>query len=69
MSMVENPEAEPGSVIEVFQKGYTVNGRLARPARVIVARRSRWPRANRTRLESAAALPPNLVRRIRPGAD
>ena len=38
MSMVENPEAEPGSVIEVFQKGYTVNGRLARPARVIVAR-------------------------------
>jgi len=38
MSMVENAEAEPGSVIEVFQKGYTVNGRLARPARVIVAR-------------------------------
>ena len=38
MSMIENPEAEPGSVIEVFQKGYTVNGRLARPARVIVAK-------------------------------
>ena len=38
MSMVENAEAEPGSVIEVFQKGYTVNGRLTRPARVIVAR-------------------------------
>ncbi len=38
MTMVENPEAEPGSVIEVFQKGYTVNGRLTRPARVIVAR-------------------------------
>lgn len=38
MSMIENPEAEPGSVIEVFQKGYTVNGRLARAARVIVAK-------------------------------
>lgn len=38
MSMIERPEAEPGSVIEVFQKGYTVNGRLARPARVIIAK-------------------------------
>ena len=38
MSMVENAETEPGSVTEVFQKGYTVNGRLTRPARVIVAR-------------------------------
>ena len=38
MSMVEKADAEPGSVVEVFQKGYTVNGRLARPARVIVAK-------------------------------
>ena len=38
MSMIESDTAEPNSVIEVFQKGYTVNGRLARPARVIVAR-------------------------------
>ena len=38
MSMIESPHAEPGSVIEVFQKGYTVNGRLTRPARVIVAK-------------------------------
>ena len=38
MSMIESPTAEPGSVVEVFQKGYTVNGRLARPARVIVAK-------------------------------
>lgn len=37
MSMVEKADAEPGTVVEVFQKGYTVNGRLARPARVIVA--------------------------------
>jgi len=39
MSMIENPEAEPGSVIEVFQKGYGVNGRLVRAARVIVAKK------------------------------
>ena len=38
MSMIENPAAEPGSVVEVFQKGYTVNGRLVRAARVIVAK-------------------------------
>lgn len=38
MTMVERPDAEPNSVVEVFQKGYTVNGRLARPARVIVAK-------------------------------
>jgi len=38
MTMMDNAEAEPGTVIDVFQKGYTVNGRLARPARVIVAR-------------------------------
>ena len=40
MSMVENAEAEPRSVTQVFQKGYTLNGRLVRPARVIVARAS-----------------------------
>lgn len=38
MSMIEKADAEPGAVVEVFQKGYTVNGRLARPARVIVAK-------------------------------
>ena len=38
MTMVDNAEVEPGSVVTVFQKGYTVNGRLIRPARVIVAR-------------------------------
>ena len=40
MSMIDSATAEPGTVIEVFQKGYTVNGRLARPARVIVARQA-----------------------------
>lgn len=28
---------EPGSVLTVFQKGYTLNGRLLRPARVVVS--------------------------------
>jgi molecular chaperone GrpE len=29
--------AEPGSVLQVLQKGYTLGGRVVRPARVIVA--------------------------------
>lgn len=43
MTMVDNAEVEPGSVVDVFQKGYTVNGRLIRPARVIVARQPAAP--------------------------
>lgn len=38
MSMLPSPDAEPGSVIEVVQKGYVINERLMRPARVVVAR-------------------------------
>ncbi len=38
MSMVEQPSAEPNSVIAVVQKGYTLNGRLLRPAMVVVAK-------------------------------
>lgn len=37
MSMIENPDAEPGSVLQVVQKGYSLNERLVRPARVLVA--------------------------------
>jgi molecular chaperone GrpE len=33
----ETPAAAPGTVLEVFQKGYTLNDRLLRPARVKVA--------------------------------
>jgi molecular chaperone GrpE len=36
--MVESATAEPGSVLQVLQKGYTLNGRLVRPAMVIVAK-------------------------------
>lgn len=37
MMMQPSTEAEPGSVLAVIQKGYTLNGRLLRPARVVVA--------------------------------
>ncbi|HSM31798.1 MAG TPA: nucleotide exchange factor GrpE [Woeseiaceae bacterium] len=37
MSMMPAPNIEPGSVAKVVQKGYALNGRLLRPARVIVA--------------------------------
>ena len=37
MTMQPSAEVEPGSVLTVIQKGYTLNGRLLRPARVIVA--------------------------------
>lgn len=34
----ESPTAEPGSVLAVVQRGYSLNGRLLRPARVVVAK-------------------------------
>ncbi len=37
MSMVPNPDVEPNTVLTVFQKGYTLNGRLVRPAMVVVS--------------------------------
>ena len=38
VAMVENPDAEPNSVMEVMQKGYLLNGRVVRAAKVIVAK-------------------------------
>jgi len=38
MSMVENPDMEPNSVVAVIQKGYQLNGRLVRPAMVMVSK-------------------------------
>jgi molecular chaperone GrpE len=38
MSTRESAEADPGTVLEVIQKGYLLNDRLVRPALVIVAR-------------------------------
>ena len=37
ISMQPSDDVEPGSVVIVVQKGYTLNGRLLRPAMVIVA--------------------------------
>ncbi|MDH3550595.1 MAG: nucleotide exchange factor GrpE [Gammaproteobacteria bacterium] len=37
ITMQPAADAEPGSVLTVFQKGYALNGRLLRPARVVVA--------------------------------
>ncbi len=37
ISMQPSDDLEPGSVVTVVQKGYTLNGRLLRPAMVIVA--------------------------------
>jgi len=38
MSMVDAPDAKPNTVIAVMQKGYTLHGRLVRPAMVVVAK-------------------------------
>jgi len=38
MAMQPSDSAEPDSVLQVVQRGYELNGRLLRPARVIVAR-------------------------------
>lgn len=38
MSMVPNPDVEANTVIDVFQKGYKLNGRLIRPAMVVVSK-------------------------------
>ncbi|WAJ71109.1 nucleotide exchange factor GrpE [Catenovulum adriaticum] len=37
MSMVPNPDVAPNAIIDCLQKGYTINGRLLRPAMVIVS--------------------------------
>ena len=38
MAMVENPDAEPNSVLDVMQAGYSLNGRLVRAAMVVVSK-------------------------------
>jgi molecular chaperone GrpE len=37
ISMQPSDDVEPGSVVTVVQRGYTLNGRLLRPAMVVVA--------------------------------
>jgi len=43
MLMQEVAGAEPNTVVNVFQKGYTLNGRLLRPAMVVVAKAAEKP--------------------------
>jgi molecular chaperone GrpE len=38
MTMVPNPNMEPNTVMDVMQKGYTLNGRVLRPAMVVVSK-------------------------------
>ena len=38
IAMVPNPAMEPNSVMDVMQKGYALNGRVIRPARVVVSK-------------------------------
>lgn len=43
MVMQPSDTAEPNSVLNVFQKGYVLNGRLLRPAMVVVAKAADKP--------------------------
>jgi len=38
MSMIDDPQAKPNTVVAVMQKGYELNGRLLRPAMVVIAK-------------------------------
>ena len=38
MTMIDAPDAEPNTVLNVMQKGYTLYGRLLRPAMVVVSK-------------------------------
>lgn len=38
MTSIEHPDVEPGTVVEVFRKGYLIHDRLLREAEVIVSR-------------------------------
>jgi len=40
VAIIDAPHAEPNSVIDVLQKGFTLNGRLLRAATVVVAKAS-----------------------------
>ena len=44
MSMVPAPDVEPNSVVAVVQKGYLLNGRVVRPAMVVVAKAEDAPK-------------------------
>ncbi|MDO9240223.1 MAG: nucleotide exchange factor GrpE, partial [Methylicorpusculum sp.] len=47
-------DAEPNSVLNVFQKGYVLNGRLLRPAMVVVAKAEEKPPENTPKIDEQA---------------
>ena len=46
MSMVPAPDVEPNTVVSVVQRGYLLNGRVVRPAMVVVSRPSDSPKVD-----------------------
>lgn len=40
LAMVPNPDLDPNTVMDVMQKGYLLNGRLVRPAMVVVSQKA-----------------------------
>ena len=58
MAMQESADVEPNSVLKVFQKGYLLNGRLLRPAMVVVSKAPAAPsRRLMKRLEILPGIP------------
>ncbi len=37
MTMIQDPDAKPNTIVQVFQRGYILNGRVMRAAKVIVS--------------------------------
>ena len=53
MSMLESPEHAANTVMNVMQKGYTLNERLIRPAMVVVSKGTPGATAEKTEAEDA----------------
>jgi molecular chaperone GrpE len=53
MTMQPSADVEPNTVLNVFQKGYILNGRLIRPAMVVVSQAAK-PAADLTNLDEQA---------------
>lgn len=54
MAMQPSADVDPNSVLNVFQKGYVLNGRLLRPAMVVVAKAEDKPPENMPKIDEQA---------------
>jgi molecular chaperone GrpE len=54
MTMQPSADVEPNTVLNVFQKGYVLNGRLIRPAMVIVAKPQDKPADDAVKIDEQA---------------